>query len=214
MKEALKLALAVLKKDMRFYRSEKLAAIAAIEKALAQPEQDNTYVYASSLATVIWQKHYMKDAPKWKPLNTTEGVLIQIDNMTCGLVKEKKAQPEQAPVATAFDVTIEDEALKILDDMVSPSVDDECNPIRLLVGEGHSGYGVYIASADYPDEGANFLVPTPKLYTSPSPPPQRTWVDLTEEQIEACWNKDLWKAQQPHNIFARAVLAKFKGLNT
>jgi hypothetical protein len=37
----------------------------------------------------------MKDAPKWKPLDTTEGVLTQIDNMTCGLVKEKPAQPEQ-----------------------------------------------------------------------------------------------------------------------
>ena len=48
------------------------------------------------------------------------------------------------------------------------------------------------------------------LYTAP---PQRTWVDLTEEQIEACWNKDLWKAQQPHNIFASAVLAKSKEKN-
>ena len=58
-------------------------------------EQDHTYGYASRLAVAIWQKHYMKDAPKWKPLDTTEGVLTQIDNMTCGLVKEKPAQPEQ-----------------------------------------------------------------------------------------------------------------------
>jgi hypothetical protein len=60
-------------------------------------EQDHTYGYASRLAVAIWQKHYMKDAPKWKPLDTTEGVLTQIDNMTCGLVKEKPAQPEQEP---------------------------------------------------------------------------------------------------------------------
>jgi hypothetical protein len=66
--------------------------------AYAQPEQDNTYTYASSLATTIWQKHYMKESPKWKPLDTTEGVLTQIDNMTCGLIKEKPAQPEQEPV--------------------------------------------------------------------------------------------------------------------
>jgi hypothetical protein len=59
-------------------------------------EQDSTYVYASSLATAIWQKHYMKDSPKWNPLGTTEGVLTQIDNMTCSLVKEKPAQPEQS----------------------------------------------------------------------------------------------------------------------
>ena len=62
---------------------------------LAQPEQDNTYIYASSLATAIWQKHYMKESPKFALLDTTEGVLTQIDNMTCGLVREKTAQPEQ-----------------------------------------------------------------------------------------------------------------------
>jgi hypothetical protein len=64
-----------------------------------QPKQDNTYVYASSLATAIWQKHYMKESPKFALLDTTEGVLTQIDNMTCGLVREKPAQSEQAPVA-------------------------------------------------------------------------------------------------------------------
>ena len=63
-----------------------------LEAALAQPEQDNTYGYASRLAIAIWQKHYRNDAPKWKPLETTEGVLTQIDNMTCGLVKEKPPQ--------------------------------------------------------------------------------------------------------------------------
>jgi len=123
MKEALKLALEALEKvvagwtqafaeykyDSDFpsenqYRDEVFAAIAAIKEALAQPEQDNTYGYASRLATAIWQKHYMKDAPKWKPLNTTEGVLTQIDNMTCGLVKEKPAQPEQEPVRYKFSV--------------------------------------------------------------------------------------------------------------
>ena len=67
--------------------------------ALAQPEQDNTYIYASSLATAIWQKHYMKESPKFALFDTTEGVLTQIDNMTCGLVREKPAQPEQEPVA-------------------------------------------------------------------------------------------------------------------
>ena len=52
-------------------------------------------------------------------------------------------------------------------------------------------------------------LPKIPLYTHP----QRPWVDLTDKEIEACWNKDLWKAQQPHNIFARAVLAKSKEKN-
>ena len=74
-----------------------LEAADALE-ALAQPEQDSTYTYASSLATTIWQKHYIKESPKFALLDTTEGVLTQIDNMTCGLVREKSAQPEQEPV--------------------------------------------------------------------------------------------------------------------
>ena len=82
-------------------------AITAIKEALAQhdsvqakpePEHDNTYIYASSLATAIWQKYYMKESPKFALLDTTEGVLTQIDNMACGLVREKPEQPEQEPV--------------------------------------------------------------------------------------------------------------------
>jgi len=43
---------------------------------------------------------------------------------------------------------------------------------------------------------------------------QRTWVGLTDEQIDACWNKDLWKEKQPHHIFAKAIEAKLKERNT
>ena len=98
-KEAMKLALEAL----TYIYTETTAdedelidqAITAIKEALAQSEQDNTYIYASSLATAIWQKHYMKESPKFALFDTTEGVLTQIDNMTCGLVREKTAQPEQ-----------------------------------------------------------------------------------------------------------------------
>ena len=67
----------------------------ALRQALAQPETD-CYGYASRLATYIWEKHYKEDSPEWKPFNNLEGVLTQIDNMVCGLVK---AQPEQEPAA-------------------------------------------------------------------------------------------------------------------
>ena len=73
--------------------------ITAIKEALAQPGHDNIYGYASSLATAIWHKHYIKESPKFALLDTTEGVLTQIDNMTCGLVREKPAQPKQEPLA-------------------------------------------------------------------------------------------------------------------
>ena len=114
--EALKMALEALegfipylplKDEAQCNRYDK--AIAAIKEALAQPEQDNTYMYASSLATSIWQKHYIKESPKFALLDTTEGVLTQIDNMTCGLVREKPAQPYQEPVAWGvFDDNLHD----------------------------------------------------------------------------------------------------------
>ena len=101
--EALRMALEALEADEldmvddgsgnMVFRKEQ--AITAIKKALAQPEHDNIYGYASSLATAIWHKHYIKESPKFALLDTTEGVLTQIDNMTCGLVREKPAQPEQ-----------------------------------------------------------------------------------------------------------------------
>ena len=105
--EALKLALEALEEAWyhvgTFQPTEKAIDLydesrTAIKEALAQPEQDNTYIYASNLAKTIWQKHYIKESPKFALLDTTEGVLTQIDNMTCGLVREKPAQPEQEPV--------------------------------------------------------------------------------------------------------------------
>ena len=78
-------------------RFAKLVAEKVIKEALAQ-EQDNAYIYASNLAKTIWQKHYIKESPKFALFDTIEGVLTQIDNMTCGLVREKPAQPEQEPV--------------------------------------------------------------------------------------------------------------------
>jgi hypothetical protein len=59
--------------------------------------------------------------------------------------------PVQEPVA--LDVTIDDDdALAYLRDMVVQS-DGDLTPIRLIVGDWHSGRGLYVFSADYPDEG-------------------------------------------------------------
>ena len=49
------------------------------------PEWELTY--ATNLAKSIWAKNYKDDAPDWRPLPDLNGVLSQIDNMVCGLVK-------------------------------------------------------------------------------------------------------------------------------
>jgi hypothetical protein len=89
--EALKLALEALQWNWggEPLPTLELQAINAIKEALAQ-EQDNAYIYASNLAKTIWQKHWMKESPKFELLDTTEGVLTQIDNMICGLVRPQR----------------------------------------------------------------------------------------------------------------------------
>jgi len=95
--EAMKLALEALE-DLFVKNKVDVGAINALRQAIAEAEkQDNAYIYASNLAKTIWQKHYMKESPKFALLDTIEGVLTQIDNMTCRLVREKPAQPEQEP---------------------------------------------------------------------------------------------------------------------
>ena len=73
---------------------EKALAAAHELKALAKPEQESeAYGYAKRLAEFIWEKHFQKESPNWKPLENTLGVLTQIDNMTCVLEKAKPDMP-------------------------------------------------------------------------------------------------------------------------
>lgn len=44
--------------------------------------------YARQLAITLWEKHYKVDSPDWEPLPDLIGLLTQIDNMTCGLVRD------------------------------------------------------------------------------------------------------------------------------
>jgi hypothetical protein len=192
--EALKMALEALEYHTAQTRPihQTSEAITAIKEALAHPEQDSTYTYASNLAKTIWQIHYMKDSPEWKPLDTTEGVLTQIDNMTCGLVREKPPQPkepEQEPVAWVYPEGLE----------------------ALKAGKPWTAYG----TLQEPNNTALYLSPQPDIppyawvtftpygeeddvwYENPegqllegwtykplydTTPPQRTWVELTDEE--------------------------------
>ena len=92
--EALKLALEALelyqnKMSVQMFDD----AVKTIREALAeQPAQQDEYGYAKRLAEWLWQKHYAKDAPDWVPFDNLAGVLTQIDNMVCRLVKEQPAQ--------------------------------------------------------------------------------------------------------------------------
>jgi hypothetical protein len=66
-------------------------------------------------------------------------------------IRDYHPAPAQPP---GLDITIDDdEALAYLRDMIVQA-DGDLTPIRLVVGDWQSGQGLYVASADYPDEGA------------------------------------------------------------
>jgi hypothetical protein len=135
-------------------------------------------------------------ADRDKPVTPVEYIPVISDvgsdsNMVCpdtmygllpkGTGKITLHESKPAPVQpVALDVTIDDDdALAYLRDMVVQS-DGDLTPIRLIVGDGHSGRGLYVFSADYPDEGG---VKIADVATTP-PAAKRQWVGLTPEKID------------------------------
>ena len=241
--DALKLALEFIErvnKDgwiLADFEPQMYATIAAIKQALAQPERDNTYVYASSLATAIWQKHYIKESPKFALLDTTEGVLTQIDNMTCGLVREKLAQPEPEQEAVGYwkenaqglqrdyDLLLADYeklaqpeqepygiALTNIPHPQGVSAPDDLNADALEVVELE--LPDECEAVGWADDGViNWIADKQFKHASflyPTPP-QRTFVGLTEEEIFET-HKQVDSMQ--YLTFAKAIEAKLKEKNT
>ena len=94
--------------------SDKMArdSKAALRAALEQP-QDIAYHEAVSLAKWLFRKHfaheedYASGRVVWEPCDTTVGVISQIENMVCGLVRQ---QPPRRPLT---DVQINDHRLAL-----------------------------------------------------------------------------------------------------
>jgi hypothetical protein len=120
-----------------------------------------------------------------------------------------KCKAVQEPVA--LDVTLDGEEAKLLRDILGDDR-DELSPVRLLVGKGHSGHGLYAAHAEYQEEGAVLLAATP-------PAAQRQWVWLTDKDISdtATTHPMTWvnlNAVENRTLFARILEAKLKEKNT
>jgi hypothetical protein len=111
---------------------------------------------------------------------------------------------EQEPVE--LDVTLDEKAVEILHAFSSSSSSsfDDYSKLRLMLGEGHSGHGLYLSLAEYPEEGSELLVNT-------HPKPKREWVGLTDvEKYALC-------KQFPFNLTFDAIFAietKLKEKNT
>lgn len=74
--------------------------------------------------------------------------------------EQPSAGVEAASLRTLMDVTLEGEAADLLRSMLGEDEGEPPTSIRLLLGEGHSGYGLYVAQAEYQDQGAFLLCNT------------------------------------------------------
>ena len=70
-------------------------AIAAIKAALAQPAQEPWLLESTQTLAKTVAREFYPEVTQWECLNDLAGVISQIDNMTTGLMRKPKQEPEQ-----------------------------------------------------------------------------------------------------------------------
>jgi hypothetical protein len=176
---------------------QRLKAIKALEEALTQEhgEQDTlAYREAASLAKWLFNKHfahedhYASGRVVWGLCDTTAGVISQIDNMVCKLVRE---QEQDGNVCARCGGIVFDPVIK----------QEQGEPVALVID------GVLVKSK-LPEKY------TGHLYTTPQ---QRTWVGLTDEErknIFLKWYGKHWAYTEQVQSVMDSVEARLKELNT
>ena len=106
---------------------------------------------------------------------------------TLRVLEHALSQPA-AVAGSALDVTLDEDQAGLLRDMLGdPAEYEEALTVRLIVCDGHSGHGLYVAQAEYQDEGAALLAPlpataAPALEAPPAVAPQG---EYPHEQMDA-----------------------------
>ena len=112
------------------------------------------------------------------------------------LLAEGAAPAAAAPtLATDFDITLTEEESDSLRQTIGD--DEDAAPIRLTRGDGHSGYGLYVSHADYPEEGASLLkaIPQPAAPEEPTADYAAGFADGREQALAAAAHAALLAAQ-------------------
>ena len=85
-----------------------------------------------------------------------------LDAMEAALAAQQPAQGE----AVAFDLTLDEDEARTLRD----GIGDGCvQAVRLQVGEGHGGYGLYVSSLEYPEDGSSLVCEMIERTAPPAP---------------------------------------------
>lgn len=91
--------------------------------------------------------------------------IAEVQHARAGRQYPAQIEEPAAPAAVAgpaLDVTLDEDQAGLLRDMLGdPAEYEEALTVRLIVCDGHSGHGLYVAQAEYQDEGTVLLAPLP-----------------------------------------------------
>ena len=174
--------------DSQSANNEVLAALNAVEQALAQQEQPasvDAYVGAREDAA-IWKKRALEA----EELNRK--FIAELNGQTYLGEPVKQEQPAQEPLAVVpRTMILEDADLRFLHGLSQPDDEDgSFSPIALTVGDGHAGHGLYASLSEYPEEGADIIC----KFAAPTPPAQEPFAYGRDDEMKAITSleKEAW----------------------
>lgn len=93
---------------------------------------------------------------------------------------------EAAPARTQMDLTLTRGEVSEISAFIDNDVDRDDDVVRLLLGDGHSGYGLYAAHPEYPEEGAILIknLPAPAGVVACAPGALRCGKTMTQDCVQ------------------------------
>lgn len=91
--------------------------------------------------------------------------------LKCGGIAVAGQAIKRSELCTALDLTLTKEEAEGLAAVIDAELESDDDTVRLMVGDGHSGYGLYAAHPEYPEEGAILVknLPAPAGVTGTIP---------------------------------------------
>ena len=163
-------ALEGMAQDLGKFPGEVPAIVALREARADQPamQQELTKAMIDAAERIDWAD------------SDVRGNIVNMWQAMCSAA-EQPAPVRQEPVA--LDVTLEGEEAQALYDLLGDDRED-LSPLRLLVGDGHSGYGLYVALAEYQDEGAELIASINPPAPQPAPVQQEPCAYIPADALE------------------------------
>lgn len=108
-------------------------------------------------------------------------------------------QHDTCGIRAALDVTLTKDEAEYIAAFVNDSAEQDDEVLRLMVGDGHSGYGLYVSDPDYPEEGAilvkNMPAPTRWQRRQQQAGVWGDWQDCSEQEMQDTLRQPGWQVR-------------------